>query len=524
MNALTAAQSLGHFVPELILVACIVAVFLVDLFVEDKARREAPAAGISMVGLVLALGFTADQWAYPVQAIFSGMVVVDPFAVFFKMLVLLGSIAVILFLYRSNELVRDAAGETYALLLVLSLSAMLLTASSNLLMIYLAFEGVSLVSYVLAGYSRRNKKASEAALKYVIYGGVASGVMLFGFSYLYGLTGTLELELMRERLAALAGSGSRATDLALVLALIFSLAGIGYKIAAAPFHQWCPDVYEGSPTPITALFSVVPKAAGVAMIIRFFYVGFAAPTADGLFQSVTGAPWIGLIGILAAATMTAGNFGALWQNNLKRLLAYSSIAHAGYMLMGVVVLGHNGLSAVLFYMAIYTVMNLGAFFCVIAVRNATGGEDLDAVRGLGTREPVIAVCFTVFLVSLTGIPPMAGFIGKYFLFASVLEGGGLWYDLLVVVAAINSAVSLFYYARVLRAMFLSKAVDDSPLRVPAMHWMTIAVFAVVTLVLGFVSSGITSLRNVTDRALVFHGQVVQDTQVAKAAPEVRLQR
>ncbi|MFH1811133.1 MAG: NADH-quinone oxidoreductase subunit N [Pseudomonadota bacterium] len=517
MNALTAPQSLGYFVPELVLVATAVAVFLVDLFIADRDRREGPAALLSLAGLATALGFAAAQWTWPTQALFSGMVVVDPFSVFFKVLVLAATIAVIVFLYRSNETVRDAAGETYGLLLVLTLSAILVASSSNLLMIYLAFEGVSLVSYILAGLSKHNKKASEAALKYVVYGGVASGVMLFGMSYLFGLTGSLDLVIIRERLQTLttAMAGGHVLDLTLVLGVVFMLAGIGYKVAAAPFHMWCPDVYEGSPTPITAYFSVVPKAAGVAIVIRFFYVGLSQAASGGHFDAVTTVPWVALLGVIAAATMTMGNFGALWQTNLKRLLAYSSISHAGYMLMGIVVLGANGLSAVLFYMAVYTVMNLGAFFCVIAVRNATGEEDLAGVRGLGYREPILAASLTVFMLSLTGLPPLAGFIGKYFLFASVLEHTGVWYDILVVVAVINSAVSLFYYAKVLREMYLSQPVERTPLRIPLVHLLTIVVFAVFILVMGFVSFGISSLKSTTDRSLIFAGQPAPDAPVAQ---------
>lgn len=518
MNALAATQSLGHFIPELMLIGTILLVFIVDLMLDKDAPREAYAAGISAFGLVATLVSSLAQWHLPVQAIFSGMIVVDPFAVFFKVLILAATLAVLVFLYKSDELVSDAPGESYALLLVVSLSAMLLSSANNLLMVYLAFEGISLVSYTLAGMSRANRRASEAALKYVIYGGVASGVMLFGFSYIYGITGTLDLTIMRERLLAMSGAlgQGQVLSLAMTVAVSLVLVGIAYKIAAAPFHQWSPDVYEGSPTPIAAYFSVVPKAAGIALIIRFFTVGFTQIGLDGSFSQVSTVPWVGLLGVMAAATMTVGNFGALAQTNLKRLLAYSSIGHAGYMLMGLVVLGRNGLSAVLFYMAVYAVMNLGAFFSVVALRKVTGHEDLRAVRGLGYRAPVTALAFTIFLVSLTGLPPMAGFIGKYFLFASVLEGGGFWLNALVLVAVINSAVSLFYYSKVFREMFLREPSHKSAVSIPKLQLATLVLLAAVTLILGFVSFGITGLKTTSDDALHLSGhQVIPQVQVVQ---------
>ncbi|MBN2360073.1 MAG: NADH-quinone oxidoreductase subunit N [Deltaproteobacteria bacterium] len=520
MDTLTASQSLIWFQPELALVATIVAVFLVDLVVAGRAWREIPAAVVSALGLALVAVLSWQQWSAGTQSIFQGMAAVDPFAVFFKLLIAAATLSALIFLFRSNEMIGDASGEAYALVLVMALCGMLLASANNLLMVYLALEGVSIASYVLAGYSRRNPRASEAALKYVIYGGVASGVMLFGLSYLYGVTGTLDLTLMRERLSSLASASTgpaTAFNGVLLVAAAFVIVGIGYKVAAVPFHMWCPDVYEGAPTPIAALFSVVPKAAGLAVLIRFFYVGLSYGTSGGEFIAIQSLPWVALFGIVAAATMTVGNFAACWQTNLKRLLAYSSIAHVGYALMGFVVLGESGLSALLYYLAIYAVMNLGAFFCVVAVRNATGSEDLDGVRGLGTRDPLTAAAFTVFLLSLVGLPPFAGFVGKYFLFAAVLERAGAWYDALVVVAAVNTAVSLFFYAKILKAMYLTKAVDPLPIRVPGGQLLAVLVFAAITLVLGFWAPGISRVKGAADGALVFVGYGYRDAQVASLA-------
>jgi len=517
MKALTATESLVWFQPELALVATILLVFVVDLLVAKRSWREIPAAALSALGLVVTTLLAWQQWSSGTQLIFQGMTAVDPFAVFFKLLIAASTLAVLVFLYRSNELVHDASGETYGFVLVLALSGMLLASASNLLMVYLALEGLSIVSYVLAGFSRRNVRASEAALKYVIYGGVASGVMLFGLSYLYGVTGTLDLPLMRERLTLIASASTTpatAFNGVLLVAAAFVIVGIGYKIAAAPFHMWCPDVYEGSPTPIAAIFSVVPKAAGVAVLIRFFYVGLSFGTSGGEFIAIKSIPWVALFGIMAAATMTIGNFVACWQTNLKRLLAYSSIAHIGYVLMGFVVLGESGLAAMLYYLAVYAVMNLGAFFCIISVRNATGSEDLDGVRGLGTRDPLTAIAFTIFLLSLVGLPPFAGFVGKYFLFAAVIARGSYWYDALVVVAAINSAVSLFFYAKILKSMYLTKSVDAQTVRVPGGQLLAVLVFAAATLLLGFWAPGISGIKSAADSALEFAGHSHRDAPVA----------
>jgi NADH-quinone oxidoreductase subunit N len=265
------------------------------------------------------------------------------------------------------------------------------------------------------------------------------------------------------KIAALSATGAAgaATKLALVVAVVFVSAGIGYKIASVPWHMWCPDVYEGAPTPFTAFLSVGPKAAGFALALRFFYGALAAPLGvDGLSQSVAGVPWPAIIGVLSAATMTLGNLTAISQTNVKRLLAYSSIAHAGYMLMAVSALSAIGMQGVMIYMLIYLIMNLGAFLVVIVVAEATGSESIQDYRGLAKRHPFAAVTFAIFLFSLTGIPPFAGFTGKWYLFYAVVERaalpGGFWYGLLAVIGALNSAVSLYYYARIIRAMFLDQ--------------------------------------------------------------------
>jgi NADH-quinone oxidoreductase subunit N len=284
------------------------------------------------------------------------------------------------------------------------------------------------------------------------------------------------------------------------------LAGFGYKISAAPFHMWTPDVYEGAPTPVTAFLSVGPKAAGLAVMVRFFSDALGAQWVDTTQEvAVAGghAPWAIVAGCLAMATMTVGNLSALHQNNVKRMLAYSSIAHAGYMLLGVSVFSEAGVAAIVFYVFAYCFMNLGAFLVVMALAEVNGGdESIDAFRGLGRRAPVIAVVMTMFLVSLAGIPPMAGFVGKFYLFAALIEAGGAWCWVLAVVGVLNSVISLFYYARVMRAMYLEKAEDEAEIDVRRLFGATSFALALPTMVLGvywaplydFVSSSLAMVR------------------------------
>jgi NADH-quinone oxidoreductase subunit N len=285
----------------------------------------------------------------------------------------------------------------------------------------------------------------------VIYGAFSSGIMLFGLSILFGITGSTKFFAIKD---ALQGAGPDVI-LAVLLASIFILAGLGYKISAVPFHFWTPDVYEGAPTPITAYLSVAPKAAGFALIIRFFNVVLTTPNAflEGEWLASLNLPWPQLLAVLSVLTMTLGNLVAIQQKSVKRMLAYSSIAHAGYMLMALPTLSYQGVYAIMLYVVMYLFMNLGAFFIVIYVKGQVGGETFDDFQGLGWRMPVVGVTMTIFMFSLTGVPPTAGFIGKFYLFAAVIKSGPHLYWL-AIVGALNSVVSLYYYLRVVKAMYL----------------------------------------------------------------------
>ena len=471
--------SLHLFAPEIALTVGIVLLLVFDLTFSLKRRGAAVIALATLVAAgVLTLITTGVN-----HEMFNGLIMRDGFSDFFKLLFLVVTAVTMVIALRSRDAIdytdgRDReATEFYALLLTLNLGMNLMAASSDLLMAYLSLEMVSLLSYVVVGFRRGNKQSSEAALKYVIYGGVASGVMLFGLSLLYGVAGATDFQSVR---AALAGQGTDGLYLT-ILAVVFVLAGFGYKVASVPFHMWCPDVYEGAPTPVTAFLSVGPKAAGFALLIRFFTDTWGAVPGEA---ELFGAPWAVLLGVIAAATMTLGNLGAILQQNIKRMLAYSSIAHAGYLLMAFCVFSPEAEQAIMFYLVAYLFMNLGAFTVVIGFSEAGIGETIDSYKGLGLRAPLFAAFMTIFLISLTGVPPMAGFIGKFYLFAAVIQKGGTFYWVLALIGILNSAVSLFYYARVLKAMFFSKAEDETPLPVPVLHRATALALAVPTVVLG----------------------------------------
>jgi NADH-quinone oxidoreductase subunit N len=470
--------SLLPFWPENALILGILAVIVLDLATRGaRPRLIAAVSVLTLVGVVVLTAATAGRQ----RGLFGGLIARDPFGDFFKYLFAAASAIVGVIALKSKDTVdttrRDSdAGEFYALVLGITLGMNLMAAATDLLMAYLGLELVSLLSYVLAGFRRRDRRSSEAALKYAIYGAVASGAMIYGMSLLYGLAGSTSLAAVRVAVAA------GATKPVLIVAICLLMTGFGYKIAAVPFHMWCPDVYEGAPTPVTAFLSVGPKAAGFALLIRFFFGVAPDLSAQGFAD---GSFFPAILGVMAILTMTVGNFVAIAQTNLKRLLAYSSIAHAGYLLMGLTTGTPAGVSAIMFYLVAYLVMNLGAFFVVIAIAEAGHGETIEDYRGLGYRTPFAAIVMGVFLFSLTGLPPMAGFIGKFYLFAAVLEKGGPFYVVLAVVGVINSAISLYYYARVLRAMYLEQPAEGARrVEVAPLHGYAVGALAVVTVVLG----------------------------------------
>ncbi|MDP2601519.1 MAG: NADH-quinone oxidoreductase subunit N [Deltaproteobacteria bacterium] len=468
--------SLSFFLPEIILSVTILLLIVLDLL----ARSKDVIGPIAAIGCVIALIVTFDLYSAEPGLLFHRMIVLDRFSLFFKIFALSATILTIWMSLGNNEIKQVHQGEFYALLLTCALGIFFMASASNLLMAYLSLELVSLTSYVLTGFLPHNRRSSEAALKYLIYGGVASGTMIYGMSWIFGMAGSLDYATIQT---ALAQEGINKA--ALFIAFIFIMAGFGYKIAFVPFHMWSPDVYQGAPTPFTAFLSVASNAAGIAIMIRFFYPGVSRMVPGGDWSVVSGVEWPHVLLFVSMITMTLGNLCALNQKNLKRMLAYSGIAHAGYMLMGLAVLTNDGLSAILFYVVVYLIMNLGAFLVVGMVANVTGDEEIESYRGLAWRGAALpAACLAIFLFSLTGLPPFAGFIGKFFLFAAVLKQGGA-FVMLAVVAILNSVISLYYYARVVKTMFLdTPEPTDKAVSVAANNFALLIPLTVLTVVLG----------------------------------------
>ncbi len=495
---------LQWWLPEAVLCLTFVVGILGDLVA--RGRRPAVPFAISPLGLavagVLAAADTNASMPAGGRAIMGDLVVVDGMAVFFRLLFLFAGLATVLFAWTSEEIMgrrRENKGEFYLLTVLMTMAMMVMAEARDLLMLYLSMEAVGLSSYVMAGYMRTSLRSTEASLKYVIFGAVSSAIMLYGLSLLYGLTGSLQFAGIR---AALLGGGG-GDPFGLLVAVVLILAGMSYKIAAVPFHFWCPDVYEGAPTPVAALFSVGPKAAGFALMIRFFYSTLAVgpnPSASvTLIQTIN---WPLLVSVISAVTMTFGNLVALRQSNVKRMLAYSSIAHVGYLLMGFVLLSDDGLAAILFYLLVYTLMNLGAFFFVVAVNNHLKSEELSDYNGLFYRMHWTAgVMMVVFLGSLTGVPPFAGFVGKLYLFMAVMDRQWFW---LVILAGLNSVVSLYYYFRVVKVMFFSRppeGTDPAPLRLHWLQYVVLASLALPTVALGLYFGKFKDLADAGIRAM-----------------------
>jgi NADH-quinone oxidoreductase subunit N len=491
--ALTAPSwgDLRHFLPETVLAATFLLALFADLVV--RGRRPAVPFAVSLAGCLLALALGVAGLPDRAHPILGSSIVVDGLAGFFRILFAGVAVVTILFSWASEEIMgrrRENKGEFYALVTLMTFGMCVMAESRDLVMLYLSLELTSLTSYVMAGYMRTSLRSTEASLKYVIFGAVSSGIMLYGLSLLYGLTGAVTFEGIRAALVA-----GRADNFALLVVLVLVMVGMGYKIAAVPFHFWCPDVYEGAPTPVAALFSVGPKAAGFALMIRFFYSTLLAPDAGAAPGALVGpADWPLLIAVLSVATMTYGNLVALRQTNVKRLLAYSSIAHVGYLLMGFLMLTRGGLQAILFYLLVYAIMNLGAFLFVIALNNRLRSEEIDDYAGLGSRAPAAAIMMTIFLFSLTGLPPTAGFIGKFYLFAEVVNRHYFW---LAVIGALNSVVSLFYYLKIVRAMYFTSG-SAEPIRLAPLHLAVLGLLAAPTLLLGVYW---TPLKALADRAI-----------------------
>lgn len=441
------ASDLMAIIPEIGLLVLAILIMVFDLVWPKSRKRDLgflTAGGLVVIlAVLLTVGYPGDD----AVAGFGGMVRHDMAAVIFQSLFLVAA-AVTAILSMDDEKLRH--GEYFAILLVSTLGMSLMASATDLVMIYVAMETTSISAYVLVGFLRDDDKSTEAGIKYLLFGAFASAVMLYGLSLLYGYTGKTNIYEIAQ-LIQLVGVPEDAVIVAAVLILV----GFGFKIAAVPFHFWTPDVYEGAPTPITAFISVASKSAGFALLLRVFMagtVGYVHPSSE----------WVPMLTSFSVATMVLGNLLAIWQTNIKRFLAYSSIAHAGYALMGVVaflprnavVPTADGAAAAIFYLAAYTLTNLATFAIVILFANLTGSDEIKDYAGLSRRSPYLALAMMFALLSLAGIPPLAGFFGKFFLFRAAVEAGLTW---LAIVGVLNAIVGLYYYLMVVRVMYLFRA-------------------------------------------------------------------
>jgi NADH-quinone oxidoreductase subunit N len=471
---------LRAILPEISLALTLVAIVLYDL-IFTKSKKFLPL--ISLIGLVVTFSFVLLQFGDPKSA-FSiagnhSFLSLDNFSAFFKILILITTVFIVLFSMSSKEVnsCPDRHGEYYGLIFGMVIGMFFMVSANDLILIYLSLELLSLSSYVLAGFVKTSVRNSEAQLKYLIYGSASSGIMLFGISILYGITGSTNLHEINSLLQS-----PSASQLTFLMSILMIFTGIGFKISIVPFHFWTPDVYEGAPISITAFLSVASKAAGFAVLIRFLKITFAQELdKSGYWQMISYVDWQTLLILFSIITMTFGNFAALWQDNLKRMLAYSSIAHAGYLMLGVAVLSDQGLMAVLVYFAIYLFMNLGAFYVVMLIANKLNSEDIDDYKGLGYSLPLLGTSLGIFLVSLTGLPPTAGFIGKLYIFIALVDANMIT---VAIIALLNTVVSLYYYIRVLKAMFLDRTDKQVEIILSPLNYIVLLLLIVPVLILG----------------------------------------
>ncbi|MFC1933175.1 NADH-quinone oxidoreductase subunit N [Chloroflexota bacterium] len=486
-------MNLELFIPELSLAVFAIAIILLDLFV----RRKGLLAIISLVGLVVAAGFTVAMWGGSSQAIFNNMLAVDSFALFFKLLFLVIAALVIL---ASTDYVSKMArfqGEYYALVLLAALGMMLMAATTELISIYIALELTSISLYVLVGLLK-DPKSTEASLKYLLLGAIASAVLLYGMALIFGVTGKTQLGEIAQVIQVMSLQTVLANP-ALILGIVLLVAGFGFKIAAVPFHMWVPDVYEGAPTPITAYLSVGSKAAGFAVILRVFYSAFGSPEWLSL-------NWGLVFAVLAAIGMTVGNVVALPQTNIKRMLGYSSIAQAGYLMVGLATMGVSpaanvlGQSGVIFFLAGYAFANMGAFSAIIAISNKLNSDLIQDFSGMIKRAPVLALALSLCLISLIGMPPAAGFMAKFYIFSGAVQHGLLW---LVIIAVINSVISACYYLRVVKVMWFGEPASEEKVPSSGALRVALSLSCLGVLLLGIIPGYIMSLAEAAARMFNF---------------------
>ncbi len=486
-------MNLGLLAPELSLAGTAIAVILLDLFIQRKGWLVA----VSIAGMVVSAGFTLAMWGGSPQAIFNNMLAVDSFAMFFKLLFL--GIAALVILASVDYVSKFARfqGEYYALVLLSALGMMLMAATTELISIYIALELVSISLYALVGFLK-DSKSSEASLKYLLLGAVASAVLLFGMALTFGFTGKTQLGEIAEVIQAMSAPAILGSP-GLILGIVLLVGGFGFKIASVPFHMWVPDVYEGAPTPITAYLSVGSKAAGFAVILRVFFSAFSLPAWLSL-------DWGLIFAVLSAISMTLGNMAAIPQTNIKRLFGYSSIAQAGYLMVGLATVGLSpaadvvGRSSILFFLASYSLTNLGAFTAIIAISNKLDSDLIADYSGMGKRAPLLALGLTLCLISLIGMPPAAGFMAKFYIFSGAVQHGLLW---LVIIAVINSVISAYYYLRVVKVMWMGQPASEEKVPSSGALRVALSLSCLGVLLLGIIPGAVMRLAEIAAKVFTF---------------------
>ncbi|CAG0961639.1 NADH-quinone oxidoreductase subunit N [Anaerolineales bacterium] len=459
----------ASILPEILILVLAVILLCVEPFWKEDQRRNAGwlTAGGLFIAIIVSLLF--GQPGEP-TAVFGGMIRFDWLGFFFKMLFMFAAVATALLLMDHEK--AGQRGEAYVMLLASVLGMNLMASSADLVMLYLAIETASIPLYILAGFILADDRSTEAGFKYLLFGTLASTVMLYGFSLVFGFAGTTNLYTLAEKLAA----GQLSTLLAFAV-VVLVLVGLAFKVSLVPFHFWAPDVYEGSPTPVAGFLSTASKAAGFAVLVRLFFVAF-----PGFAPS-----WTLILAALSAITMTVGNLLAISQTNIKRLLAYSSIAHAGYALIGVVAFSQLGAASVVFYLAAYIVTNLLAFGIVMAFSRITGLENLEDYAGMSRRNPWLALMMLAAFLSLSGMPPFGGFVAKVFVFAAGVEANYIW---LVVVGILNSIVGVYYYLNALKYVYLYRMPNQDeekhPIPLTRPYAIALAVLAIGVILVGTV--------------------------------------
>ncbi|HWR58869.1 MAG TPA: NADH-quinone oxidoreductase subunit N [Thermodesulfovibrionales bacterium] len=461
---------LGPLMPEIVMGCLAMLVLILDLTIRNKSV-------IAVISIVSAFIVAYVLLGSVPNVTFSGMFILDGYSLFFKLIFLISLVLSILISIKYIEIERVNFGEYYSLMLFATLGMMIMASAGDIIVLYLGLELMALSVYVLAGFFRHDTRSNEASLKYFLLGAFASAFLLYATSMIYGLTGTTDMRAIAQYLAAHGITGNPVTMLSVMLFVV----AFGFKIAAAPFHMWAPDVYEGAPTSVTAFMSVGPKAAGFAIFGRVFLIAFG-----DLHMN-----WSGILIPIAILTMAVGNIIAISQTNIKRMLAYSSIAHAGYAMIGLITGGSEGVASMMNYLFIYAFMNIGAFAIVIMLRTeGFRGETITDYEGLAKSHPVAAALMLIFMFSLTGIPPTAGFVGKFYIFLAAVNAGLTW---LVIVAVIFSAISAYFYLRIVMYMYMREPKHEVTLSTSFSTGVALVVTVLVVLIIGVLPQGAIEL-------------------------------